>query len=380
MTQPLHIGFDAKRAFFNQTGLGHYSRNLLRALAKYYPSNHYHLYSPKAPNSNTEQYLTLPPFVAHYPNGLLDRLFPSLWRSVMLGSQLATDGVQLYHGLSGELPFDIRESKVRSVVTIHDLIFLDYPELYHAIDRKIYRTKSSMACERANRIIAVSEQTKQAIIKHFGTRESKIDVVYQSCNPIYLKKPTPAQLASIKNKHQLPDQYLLYVGSIAKRKQTMELVEAFKLLNQAGLKLVLVGNGGEYLAKVKQYVQANQLTDRVLFLINVPTEDLPNIYRQAQAFVYPSLMEGFGIPIIEALHSGTPVVTLLGGCLQEAAGPGAVYTPNSQPQNIAEAISKLLNDTQLRDKLTKEGHAHVQQFTPKAFADGVMEVYKKVLV
>ncbi len=380
MTQPLYIGYDAKRAFFNQTGLGHYSRNLLQALAQYYPDNHYHLYSPKAPNNNTPQYLTQPPFVAHYPTGWIDKMFPSLWRSVMLGSQLAMDGIQLFHGMSGELPFDILESKVRSVVTIHDLIFLDHPELYPAFDRKIYRTKSSMACERADRIIAISEQTKQAIIKHFGTRESKIDVVYQSCNPIYLQPSTQAQQATIKNKYQLPQQYLLYVGSIAERKQTLQLVEAFKLLNNPGIKLVLVGNGGEYLNKVQQYVKANQLTDRVLFLNSIPTEDLPSIYSQALAFVYPSLMEGFGIPIIEALHSGTPVVTISGGCLQEAAGPGAVYTPDSKPENLAEAIGKLLSSTELRQELIAAGRTHVQQFTPKTFADGVMEVYRKVLV
>lgn len=380
MTQPLHIGFDAKRAFFNQTGLGHYSRNLLQALAQHYPNNHYHLYSPKAPNSSTEPYLTQPPFVAHYPTGWIDKMFPSLWRSVMLGSQLAMDGVQLFHGLSGELPFDILESKVRSVVTIHDLIFLDYPELYPAFDRKIYRTKSSMACERANRIIAISEQTKRAIIKHFGTRESKIDVVYQSCNPIYLQPTTPAQQATVKNKYQLPEQYLLYVGSIAERKQTLQLMEAFKLVNDHGVKLVLVGNGGDYLHKVKQYVSANKLTDRVLFLNNIPTEDLPSIYSQALAFVYPSLMEGFGIPIIEALHSGTPVVTISGGCLQEAAGPGAVYSPDSNPNNLAQAMGKIVTNTDLRQDLTAAGHAHVQQFTPNAFAAGVMEVYRKVLV
>lgn len=380
MTPPLHIGYDAKRAFFNQTGLGHYSRNLLQALAQHYPNHHYHLYSPKAPNSSTEPYLTQPPFVAHYPTGLIDRMFPSLWRSVMLGSQLAMDGVQLFHGLSGELPLDILESKVRSVVTIHDLIFLDHPELYPTIDRKIYRIKSSMACESADRIIAISEQTKQAIIKHFGIRENKIEVVYQSCNPIYLQPTTPSQLANIKNKYQLPTQYLLYVGSIAERKQTMQLVEAFKLVNDPGLKLVLVGNGGEYLTKVQQYVKANQLTDRVLFLNNIPTEDLPSIYSQALAFVYPSLMEGFGIPIIEALHSGTPVVTISGGCLQEAAGPGAIYSPDSQPEHLAEAISKLVSSSELRQELIAAGHAHVQQFTPQAFADGVMEVYRKVLV
>jgi glycosyltransferase involved in cell wall biosynthesis len=379
LTQPLHIGYDAKRAFFNHTGLGHYSRNLLQALAHYYPNNQYHLYSPKAPNNSTEPFLTQPPFVAHYPSGWIDKLFPSIWRSALLGSQLAMDGMHLYHGLSGELPLDILESKVLSVVTIHDLIFLDYPQLYPKIDCHIYRTKSSMACERADRIIAISEQTKQAIIRHFGIRESKIDLVYQSCNPIYLEPTTPAQQAAIKNKYQLPSQYLLYVGSIAERKQTLQLIEAFKLVNNPGLKLVLVGNGGEYLTKVQQYVKANQLSDKVVFLKNIPTEDLPSIYSQAQAFVYPSLMEGFGIPIIEALHSGTPVITIGGGCLQEAAGPGAAYTIDSKPENIARAIEKLLADPELRQGMAAEGYAHVQQFTPKTFADGIMEVYRKVL-
>ena len=151
------------------------------------------------------------------------------------------------------------------------------------------------------------------------------------------------------------------------------------MLNHTGLKLVLVGDGGKYLTEVKQFVQANQLTDKVLLLNNIPTEDLPSIYRQALAFVYPSLMEGFGIPIIEALHSGAPVVTLSGGCLQEAAGPGAIYSSDSKPQNLAEAIDKLINDDELRQTLIVEGKAHVQQFTPQSFANGVMEVYGKAL-
>lgn len=372
----MQIGFDAKRAFFNHTGLGHYSRNLLQALAQYYPNNHYHLYSP---NTGTELFLAQLPFEVHCPSGIFQSLFPAIWRSAMLGSQLTMDGIQLYHGLSGELPLDIKESKVPSVVTIHDLIFLDYPELYPKLDRQVYRTKSSLACDRADRIIAISEQTKKAIMRHFGTRESKIDVVYQSCNPIYLQPPTSAQLTIIKNRYQLPDQYLLYVGSITERKQTLQLLEAFRLVNKPDLKLLLVGNGGEYLKKVQQYVLSEQLAHRVLFLKDVPTEDLPSIYSQALAFVYPSLMEGFGIPIIEALHCGTPVITISGGCLQEAAGLGAVFTANSKPEGLAEAMEKLITSAALRQQLASLGHAHVQQFTPKIFADGVMEVYGKVL-
>lgn len=380
MNNNLHIGYDAKRAYFNHTGLGNYSRNLLWALAQYYPQHHYHLYSPKAPSADTEAWLQQPPFVAHSPGGWIDRMFPALWRSFMMGSQIAGDGIQLFHGLSNELPMDILESKVRSVVTIHDLIFLDHPELYPAIDRQIYRTKSSMACERASHIMAISEQTKQSIIKHFGTRESKISVVYQSCHPAFLQVPTTDHLAEVKQRCHLPERYLLYVGSMAERKQTLPLVQAFSKVNDYALKLVIVGDGGSYKQQVLDYVAADQLTDRVIFLSQVPTTDLVAIYRQALALVYPSLMEGFGIPIIEAMHSGVPVVTTAGGCFEEAGGNAARYVPAGDVDALGLAMKEVAQSLEIRKEMIAKGHAHAQQFTPRAFADGVMEVYRKALL
>lgn len=380
MTDTIHIGYDAKRAFFNQTGLGNYSRNLLMAMAQHYPQHHYHLYAPQAPPADVDDTLQKPPFVSHYPTGWIDKMFPFLWRSFMLGSQIAGDGIQLFHGLSNELPMDILESKVRSVVTIHDLIFLDYPELYPTLDRQIYRTKSSMACERANSIIAISEQTKQSIIKHFGTRESKITVVYQSCHPLFLQKASPEQLARVKNRYQLPGQYLLCVGSIAERKQTLQLVEAFHNLNEPGLKLVLVGDGGPYKQKVQQYISKYQLTDRVVFLKDIPVEDLPAIYAQALALVYPSVMEGFGIPIIEALHCGTPVITTAGGCFEETGGDAARYVPAGDVAQLTRAMADTIQHPQIRQEMIACGHQHAQRFTPKTFADGVMAVYGKAMV
>ncbi len=378
-TKALHIGYDAKRAFANHTGLGHYSRNLLVAMAKYYPEHHYHLYAPKVPKSGIEPLLQTAPFTMHHPQGWVNETFPSLWRSVRLGRQLKSNGLQLYHGLSNELPVDISKSGVRSVVTIHDLIFLDHPELYPAIDRQIYRAKSSMACEKADHIIAISEQTKQSIIQHFGIPANKITVVYQSCNPVFLETPSKEHLAQVKAHYQLPEWYLLYVGSIAERKQTLQLVQAFHALNQPNLKLVLVGNGGSYKQKVLQYVITHQLTDRVLFLQNIPTEDLPSIYRQALAVVYPSLMEGFGIPIIEAIHSGTPVITTAGGCFEEAGGDAAKYVPAGDVPALTNAFNEVTQSAELRQQMIAKGSAHARNFTPKTFADGVMGVYERVL-
>jgi glycosyltransferase involved in cell wall biosynthesis len=380
MNSNLHIGYDAKRAYFNPTGLGNYSRNLLWALAKYYPHLHYHLYSPKAASASTEPWLQQPPFIAHSPKGWIDRMFPALWRSFMMGSQIAGDGIQLFHGLSNELPMDMLESKVPSVVTIHDLIFLDHPGLYPTLDRQIYRTKSSMACERASHIMAISEQTKQSIIKHFGTRESKISVVYQSCHPAFMEVPAYDHLIDVKHRYHLPERYLLYVGSIAERKQTLPLVQAFGAMSDISLKLVIVGAGGGYKQQVLDYVTSHQLTDRVIFLSQVPSMDLVAVYRQALVLVYPSLMEGFGIPIIEAMHSGVPVITTAGGCFEEAGGNAARYVPAGDVNALGLAMSEVTQSTPLREDMVAKGYAHAQHFTPQAFADGVMEVYRKAML
>ena len=180
----MRIGFDGKRAVQNFTGLGNYSRYIVDILCQFYPENKYVLYAPKKRenkrlNKLTKQYRQLQ---LSYPTTSFWKKLSSLWRVLGITRQLEKERIDIFHGLSNELPLNIHKSKVKSIVTIHDLIFLRYPQYYHSIDRNIYTYKFRKACENADRIIAISECTKRDIIEYFGIPADKIEVVYQGCD------------------------------------------------------------------------------------------------------------------------------------------------------------------------------------------------------
>jgi glycosyltransferase involved in cell wall biosynthesis len=178
----MELGFDAKRLFCNFTGLGNYSRTLLKNLAKYYPEHDFHLYTPGIRhNSDTNPFLEEQTYNVHLPDGR----FKKLWRSWSVVNDMQKDRIELFHGLSHEIPLRIRKTGIRSVVSIHDLIFKIYPETYPVLDRKIYDLKFGYACRNADRIIAISESTKRDIIKFYKIDEGRIDVSYQACNPLF---------------------------------------------------------------------------------------------------------------------------------------------------------------------------------------------------
>ena len=179
----LRIGYDAKRLFNNFTGLGNYSRTLLANLAEYYPDNAYFLYSPKiAKNDETHFFLNSALFNVQLPK----RGPGAYWRSVGIKRDLLKHKIQLFHGLSHEIPLGLEKANIRSIVTIHDLIFERFPEHYPFIDRKIYSLKFRYACRHADHIVAISENTKQDIIEFYDIPPEKISVIYQSCHERYM--------------------------------------------------------------------------------------------------------------------------------------------------------------------------------------------------
>ena len=381
MDDPIRIGFDAKRAFHNRTGLGNYSRNLLSALTSLYPRNEYFLYTPKAPASGADHFLPESDRIRiKTPQKYYHKKFSGLWRSVYLKEFLEEDEIQVYHGLSHELPFKIKSEKIKTVVTIHDLIFRKYPELYPMVDRNIYNWKVKNACKIADKIIAISEQTKQDIMEYYHVPEEKIAVIYQNCDEAFGKPLPKEELDRVTEKYDLPKNYFLYVGSITERKNVLKLVRAFDYLKKySDMDLVLVGSGGNHKEQVEQYIKQNNLTKRVKMYNHVPDEDLPALYRQALVFVYPSIYEGFGIPIIEALYSKVPVITTMNGCFPEAGGPGAVYINPESVNDITQAMENFLLNPNLRTKLASAGYDYVQRFTAKSLAEQTMQVYREVL-
>ncbi len=211
----MRIGFDAKRAFLNVSGLGNYSRNILRALALYYSNNEYFLYTP---SKNTSLFNThTGQFVVNTPAGIVNNIFKSYWRSFSLTSQLIRDKLDIFHGLSHELPYNINKTGIKTVVTIHDLIFLRYPRLYKLVDRRIYLKKFKYACEIADVIIAVSKQTASDIKEFFNVDESRINVVYQGCNPLFKREVNNKEKEEIRKKYGFPVTFILFVVCVVLR-------------------------------------------------------------------------------------------------------------------------------------------------------------------
>lgn len=374
----MRIGFDAKRAVQNNTGLGNYSRFIVDILSRFYPSNEYVLYAPKPrENKSLNAILQRTNTRIAYPQSTVWKKFASIWRVWGIGKQLREDKLDLYHGLSNELPLSIKKSDTKSIVTIHDLIFLRYPQFYKWIDRRIYAYKFRKACENCNRVIAISEMTKRDIIDYFHIEKEKIDVVYQGCDSVFRSPVAEETKADVRRKYNLPSRYILNVGSIESRKNLLLIVKALKHVPQ-DISLVAVGKRTPYTDSVEKYIEENGLGGRVLILNKVPFGDLPAIYQNASLFVYPSFFEGFGIPIIEAIHSGLPVIAATGSCLEEAGGPGSIYVNPDDEQELAEKISLVLSSPELAAKMIAEGKEYVKRFSDEAIAKDVMAVYNKL--
>jgi glycosyltransferase involved in cell wall biosynthesis len=377
----MKIGFDGKRAVFNMTGLGNYSRTLLRSLSQYYPDNEYFLYTPAYEHHQRLDFLQQSANISvRTPRTLTSRSCKPVWRSYLITHDLKRDRIELFHGLSNELPYAVARSGAKSIVTIHDLIFLRYPELYPRIDRKIYRSKVNYACRAADRIVAVSEQTRQDVIGFLDIDPAKIKVIYQSCDPIFYQIVDEAHKRQVRERHALPSQYILYVGTIERRKNLLGITKALPLLTKnLDVHLVVIGRGRGYKEEVLAYIQAQGLTKRVHFLTDVAFADFPAIYQMASTFVLPSLFEGFGIPITEALWSKCPVITSAGGCFAEAGGPGSIYIDPENDDALAKAITQVLEDGDLANKMRADGYEYVQRFRDDATATVMMGLYREII-
>lgn len=371
----MRIGFDAKRAFFNKSGLGSYSRNLIQGLAEKFPEHEYMLYTP---GLNFDLFEPLESSIkVKGPVRPLHRIFRNYWRSFYLSRQLQKDHIEIYHGLTHELPYHFPKKHVRSVVTIHDLIFLRLPHLYRMLDRTIYEKKFRYSCEVSDRIVAVSRQTAEDIVEFFGICPEKIDVVYQGCNPVFNTEVSLIEKEILRMKYLLPKSFILYVGTIEERKNLLTLIKALHF-GKIDMPLVVIGKPTSYLNKVIEFIERHSLIN-IIFCDIVQNQDLPGIYQLADLFVYPSIFEGFGIPILEALYSRVPVITSRGSSLTEVGGTYTIYIDPNNVEEMAAAIKKVLYDRDLQEKMITEGYQHARNFDPDKVTTNIMQVYKMLM-
>lgn len=366
------IGLDAKRIVRNGTGLGSYGRTLVNDLIRLGDNDmELRLYAPDEGRDELRSQI-IEGIQFCYPPGHPSSLRKAWWRSRGIVGDLKRDGIQLYHGLSGELPVGLRKAGIRGVVTIHDLIFLRHPEYYQWIDTKLYAWKFRKALREADHIIAISERTRQDIIELGGPEYAdRISVIYQSFAPRFSTAVSAEKKAEVRQRYQLPQRFVLSVGTIERRKNLLLAAEAVELLPQ-DISLVAVGRQTAYARELPR-------DERIRLLSGVPDDDLSAIYSLAEAFVYPSRYEGFGIPIIEAIAAGLPVVACSGSCLEEAGGPHSLYVGPDNAIDMAEALKMSLRGAHGRDERIRRSREYIRRFEATDVARQVSALYRRLL-
>lgn len=365
----MKIAFDAKRFFNNNSGLGNYSRDLVRILATYFPENQYLLLNKKKSDKGNE--------ILNFPNvSFKETSKGNFSRQLKMGIDAQNEGAEIFHGLSGELPLKWSSKEIKKIVTIHDLIFMRFPQYYSWFDKRIHLWKFKKAAQQADLIIAISEQTKLDIIRFLNVSEDKIRVVYQGCHAAFKENQNEEFLEETIRKFNLPKRFILNVGTIEERKNLLNIVKA---VSETEIPLVVIGKKTDYFKKVQKFITKNKLENQVHFLENVLMEELAAIYKLADVFVYPSFFEGFGIPVIEAIFSKTPVITSNLSCLPEAGGSDSVYINPHHFEDLKAKILFLWNNESERNRRAEKSFEFVQKFNDEAISKNLVSVYQEVI-
>lgn len=372
----MNIAFDAKRLFNNVSGLGNYSRTTISLLSSHFKDDKYHLFTPYI--DERIRFKSASNVIPHQPSGLWRMgMLSNIWQSTGFSGTLNKERISIFHGLTNELPSGLAETKIKKVVTIHDLIFLRFPDLYNPIDRNVLARNYKSAAMQADTIISVSEYTKQELMHYFQIPSSKIKVIYQTCSEAFSRKLSLEILSTIKDKYNLPDQFILSVGTIEQRKNLLNLVKAVKSGN-IKMPIVAIGQPTKYLDEVQNFVNDHKMEKQVIILHQVSGADLPGIYQLASVFVYISIIEGFGIPVLEAMASGIPVITTRGTTMEEGGGDACKYVDPANIEEISETLKEILMDTELAQSMKQLGLDRIKQFAGNKIITQLHNVYNEL--
>ena len=357
----MRIGIDAKRAYQNKSGLGNYSRDIISSLIKEDIID-IQLFTPEIKN----QFFNTPEKIkVHTPK---IKLLKNYWRLFGIKKIIQKENIEIFHGLSNEIPIGLTK-KTKSVVTIHDVIFKKHPYFYNYFDRFIYSKKTEYACKKANKIISVSEQTKNDLVYYFNVPPEKIEVIYQSCHEAF---KTDLKNENILKKYQIPDDFILYVGTIEKRKNLKLILK--NILKIPEINLVCVGEKKSYYNDMLKFIKEKNITNNIIFLTLDSVNDLSDIYKKAKCLVYPSIYEGFGIPIIEALYSQIPVITTNKPVFKEVGGDYCFYTNNDQ--ELKNILNKIWNEKKRKNLLARKW---AENFNSTKQAKQIINLYNELL-
>jgi glycosyltransferase involved in cell wall biosynthesis len=367
----VRIGIDARKV--HDFGIGTYIRNLLRQLARLDHDTDFVLLchaDDRADLASLGQ--NFRPVVEEAGNY-------SLAEQIRVPWALRRERVDLFHAPHYVLPPLVR---CRSIVTIHDCIHLMFPQYLPGRLALAYaRTSIVTAARRADRVLTVSESSKRDILRFVDVPAEKIDVIYNAPDERFAVEPRLEDVDRVRERYQLQDEFVLYAGNVKPHKNLARVIEAFHIVRKRGLdrlKLVMIGDEISKYAELRRAVHRHQLHQYVRFLGYLPEDTLAVLYRLAGVFVFPSLYEGFGLPPLEAMASGTPVVTSNVSSLPEVAGDAAILVDPYDPAAIADGMYRVLTDRPLQASLRQKGIARAREFSWEESVRRVHDIYKRV--
>jgi glycosyltransferase involved in cell wall biosynthesis len=382
------VGFESKRLFENLTGFGAYSRTLLLDLSNYYPNNRYFLFAHKSHTQlSKEATVSFPDIQKILDHIAVAAIYPPekkllYWKLFGSNQKLKSNNIDIYHGLTNQLPRSIRGRGIPKLLTIHDLIYRRYSEYFPGEDLEAYDRRLRKDSDRSEKIIAVSESTKCDIVEYIGVNPDKVTVIHQACDERYQKKVSDEVKQLVRAKYNLPDKYLLSVGSVTERKNLLSVIKAINLIPAADrLPLVVIGEQRKVLYReaIFSYIAEHGLEKWLIFPNAVTNDDLPAVYQGAEIFIYTSLYEGFGIPVLEALVSGVPVITSNVSGMSEAGGPDSRLVNPRNIDEISTSITELLGDDELRGEMIQKGYLHAARFSNQQVTTKLIDLYHQII-
>jgi glycosyltransferase involved in cell wall biosynthesis len=381
------IGIDANCLLYDQSGFGRYTSNLIKNILKNDSANEYFLYANFIRKSSQRKKILSDFIYETKAKNVHLRILslPSQWKEIISGtnfpySKIMPDSLDLY--FSPHFAGIPRNGFNKQVVTIHDLVFLKYPEHRGTKLSRYYLKRTKIAIEKSDKIIAVSLSTKKDLIELLQVPKEKIQVIYEGADDNF-RVIADARTTTLRTKKyvDLKTKYILSVGNLEPRKNLSVIIKAFSLLPlnlQQQYKIVFVGGKGWNNQELAQTIDDYNLSGKIIFTGYVPDKDLPYLYNRAAVFIYPSLYEGFGLPVLEAMSCGTPVITSNLSSLPEIVGRAGILVNPKNEQELAGAIKNILERPKMALSMKKKGLLQAKKFSWQKAAKETLKVFKKV--
>jgi len=375
------IGIDTRLATYRR-GIGNFTYHLVSMFARLGASDQFILYTSSLSATG------LPPLPSNF---LLRPIkWPSypLWEQIGLPIASKCDGVHLLHCPANTGPV-LTPSKVKLVVTIHDVIYLlprnflpDSPSIYQRLGRLYRCLIVPIIARKADAIITVSHCSRRDILRFLDVSPERVHVVYEAPGDHFRKLPDEREVTRVRTRYGIRGPFILALGGVDPRKNTTRILESFskfKTRSRSNYQLVIVGLPEAARRQFGHMASRMRVAEDVIMTDFVPENDLVALYNGADLFVYPSLYEGFGLPVLEAMACGTPVITSTSGSLPEVAGESAVFVDPNDTEALVNAIEQVLTDRDLRQRLVEQGLRHVSKFSWERAAREVLKIYHKVM-